>query len=135
MTVVIDLVGDDEQVLDEKQAVMDNHEDKFAEIIERLQQLQPELKAAPSVAHPTSHSHHLRKRLNLIEMILCSVKDKIKGLTCRPNVDSCLLRQLIEQVGILTQDLSDLTQDIWSSKQEVEDLLARRLDFVRLCSI
>ena len=33
---VIDLIGDDEQILDEEQAVMDDHEDKVAEITELL---------------------------------------------------------------------------------------------------
>ena len=88
---VIDLVGDDGQTLDEQQVVMDDHKDKVAEIIERLQLLCPESKAAPSVAHPTSHSHHLRKRLNHVERIVSSVKDEIKGLTPRPDLHNCLL--------------------------------------------
>ena len=49
---MIDLEGDDELVLDEEQAIVDNHEDKVAEIIERLQLVPPESKAAPWVAHP-----------------------------------------------------------------------------------
>ena len=49
---MIDLVRDDEHVLDEEQAVVDDHEDKVTEIIERLQLLHPESKAALSVAHP-----------------------------------------------------------------------------------
>ena len=43
---VINLVGDDEQKLDEEQAVMDDHKDRVAEITERLQQLRPESKVA-----------------------------------------------------------------------------------------
>ena len=39
---VISLVGNDKQILDEEQVIMDDYEDKVAEIIERLQQLQPE---------------------------------------------------------------------------------------------
>ena len=43
---MIDLVRDNEQKLDEEQAVMDDHEDKVAKITEHLQQLGPESKAA-----------------------------------------------------------------------------------------
>ena len=78
---VIDLVGGAEQILDEEQAVMDDHEDKVAEITERLQQLRPELKAAPSVAHLTTHSHHLRKRLNHVERIVRSVGSCVQSRT------------------------------------------------------
>ena len=39
---VIDLIGGDEQIFDGEQAVMDDQEDKVAEIIECLQQLRPE---------------------------------------------------------------------------------------------
>ena len=73
---VIYLVGDDEHVLHQEQAVMDDHEDKFAEIIECLQLLCPESKAAPSVTHPTS-PHLLGKRLNHVGTIVHSVKDEI----------------------------------------------------------
>ena len=54
---MIDLVGNDEYVLDKERTFMDDHEDKVPEIMEHLQLLRPESKAAPSVAHPTS-SHH-----------------------------------------------------------------------------
>ena len=91
---VIDLVGEDEQIFDAEQVVMDDHEDKVAEITKHLQQLQPEIKAALSAAHPMGHSHHLCKRLNHIEKCVRSVKDEIEGLTPRPNLDSCLLQQL-----------------------------------------
>ena len=43
---VIDLIGDEQQKLDEEQALMDDHEDKVADITVRVQQLWPETKAA-----------------------------------------------------------------------------------------
>ena len=51
---MIDLAGDGEQKLDEDQAVMDDHEDKVAEITVRLQQLQPDSKAVLLVVHSTN---------------------------------------------------------------------------------
>ena len=56
---------------------MDNHKDKVAEIIERLQELQPEAKAALSVTHSTEPLHHLCRRLNDMERNLRLVKGKI----------------------------------------------------------
>ena len=51
---VIDLVGYDEQILDDEQPIMDDNEDKVAEIIERLQQLRPKSKATLLTAHSTN---------------------------------------------------------------------------------
>ena len=64
---VIDLVEDDEQILNEQQAVIDNHEDKVAEITECLQQLRLESKAASAAAHSRGHTHHLCRWLNDME--------------------------------------------------------------------
>ena len=41
---LIHLIGDDKQILDEEQAVMDDQKDKVAEIIEHLPELWPEIK-------------------------------------------------------------------------------------------
>ena len=124
--VMINLVGDDEQVLDEKQAIMDDHEDKVAEIIECLQQLRPEAKAALSAAHSTNASHHLRRRINDVERNLRLVKGKIAPLTPGHGLDSCLLLQLEEQLSSIKLDLSDVTRDILSSEKEEEDLLGQK---------
>ena len=91
---MIDLVGDHEQVLDKEQAVMDNHEDKVAEIIERLQELRAEAKAALSVAHSTDPSHHLRRWLNDVKSNLHLVKEEVDALKPGPGLDSCLILQL-----------------------------------------
>ena len=73
---------------------------------------------ALSVAHSTSHAHHLCKRFNHVEKIMLSVKDEIADLTPRPDLDSCPLRQLEEQVGSLTKNLSDLARDTCSRRKK-----------------
>ena len=134
---VIDLVRDDEQVLDKEQAVMDDHKDKVAEIIEGLQELRPKAKAALSVAHSTGHLHHLCTRLNNMEWNLCLVRGKMNTLIPGPDLDSCLLLQ--EQVSSIQLDLSDIIRDILSSEKEEEDLLQLKDSlhevFTRLCLI
>ena len=120
---VIDLVGDDEQKLDEEQAVMGNHEDKVAEITECLQQLWPESKAASSAAHSMGHSHYLRRQLNNMERNLHLVKGKIDPLISGPGLDTSFLLQLEEQVGSIKINLLDVTRVILFSEREEEDLL------------
>ena len=102
---VIDLVGDDEQVSAKEQAIMDDHEDKVAEIVEHLQKLWPEPKAAISVAHSMGHLHYLFRRINDVERNLHLVKGKTDPLTLCPNLDSCLVLQLEEEVGSIKLDL------------------------------
>ena len=101
---------------------MDDHSYKVAEIMEHLQQLQPESMAA-SAAHSTGHSHHLHRRLNDMERNLHLVKGKINFLILDPGLDSCLLLQLEEQVSSIKLELSDVIRDILSSDREEEDLL------------
>ena len=86
---MIDLVGDDEHVLAKGQAVMDDHEDKVAEIMQRLQELLPEAKAALSVAHSTDPSYQLHRRLNDMERKLRLVEGKIDPLIPGFGLGSC----------------------------------------------
>ena len=95
---VINLVGDDEQILVEEQAILDNQTVKVAEITECLHQLWPESKAESSAAHSTGHLHHLRRQLNDVERNVHLVKGKIDPLIPSPNLDSCLLLQIEKQV-------------------------------------
>ena len=57
---IIKLFKDDENKLEQEQTVMDNYDDKVADIVESLQQLQPEPKTASLAVHSTNHSTHLR---------------------------------------------------------------------------
>ena len=101
---VIDLVGDDEHVLDEEQAVMEEHEDKVAEIIEHLQELPPEAKAALLVAHSTDPLYHLHRQLNDMESDLRLIQEEVDTLKPGPGLDSCLLMHLEEQVGSMRKE-------------------------------
>ena len=131
---MVDLVGDDEQVKDEEQAMMDNHEDKVAEIIERLQVLRPKAKTALSVAHSTDPSHHLCRRINDVESNLCLVKEEVDPLRPGPSLDRCLLLQLEEQVGNIRTDLSNVIRDILSCQSGDEDLLDKKERLRKSCS-
>ena len=82
--------------------------------------------SASSAAHSTGHSHHLHRRFNDVESNLHLVKEEVTPLTPSPSLDSCLLLQLEEQVGSIRTDLSDITGDILSSKNEDDDLVDKK---------
>ena len=125
---MIDLVGDDNQVLHEEEAIMDDHKDKVAENIERLQQLWPEAKVALSVAHSTDPSHYLCRRLIDVESNLHLFKE-VDALKSNPRLDSCLLLQLEEQVGSIRTDLSDVIHDFFPVKVKTKIFWMRKIDF------
>ena len=77
---VIDLVGNYEQILDEEQAVMDDHKDKVSEIVLCLQQLWPDSKAASLAAHSTDQGMHLGKRFCYMEISLRTVNEALEPL-------------------------------------------------------
>ena len=77
---VIDHVEDDEQKLDEEQAVMDAHKAKAAEIMQCLQQLRPESKPASLAVHSTKQVMHLGKRLCRVEISLMTVNETVEPL-------------------------------------------------------
>ena len=76
---MINLVGDEEQILDEEQAVMDDQEDKVAEITERLHQLLPESKVASLAANSVGHSNHLQKGLNHLKGLRVQSRTRLKA--------------------------------------------------------
>ena len=127
---MIDLVGTIEQVLDKQHAVMDDHENKVAEVIECLHELQPEAKAAVSVAHSTDPSHHLHRGLNDVKSNLRLVKEEVDAL--KPGSQPRQLpltavrgadRQYKDTpISSIRTHLSDVIHDILSSHSEDKDL-------------
>ena len=109
--------------MDEEQAAMDEQEDKVAEIIERLQKLCPEARAALSAVHSTDPSYHLCRWLNDMESNLCLAQEEVDALKPGPGLDSCLLLQLEEQVSSIRTDLLDVIRDLLSSQSQEQDLL------------
>ena len=112
-----------ENNLEKEQVIMGDHEDKIAELVERIQELEAESPLTARLSTPDAKmSHHLRRRLNDMERNLCLAKEEIEPLTSGSGVDSYLLLQLEEQVGSLKIYLLEVTRDILSSDKEEEDL-------------
>ena len=73
--------------------------------------------------HSTDLLHHWHRRLNDVESNLLLAQEEVDALNPGPRLDSCLLLQLVEQVGSIRKDLSNVIRDIFSSQSEYEVLL------------
>ena len=107
---VIDLVGDDEQKLDEEQALMDDNEDKVAEIVVCLQQLQTDSKVASLTVHSMHKCVHLGKWLCRMEIGLRKFNGAVEPLVPGPGLDNCLTQQFEEHITSLKAKLEDIAQ-------------------------
>ena len=83
------MVEEDEGVLLEEQAKLDDHEDKVTDLMSRLLDLGVEEKkvAAPSVENP---SKPFEKRLGSLDSELHSINGKMASLVRGPESDLCL---------------------------------------------
>ena len=93
---IVDLLEQQED-LELKQAIFDEHEDRIDELGDRLQQLilrdesaKGELTAPlKGLETSTEPSRLLRRRLNHIESTLRSVNSTVESLTSGPDLDTC----------------------------------------------
>ena len=101
----IDLVEEDEELLLEEQAKLDDHEDRVTNIMSRLLDLEVEERKAttPSVAN---HSKPFEKRLGFLDSELRSINGKMLSLVPGPDFDLCLDQDLAESIGELSQSWS-----------------------------
>ena len=103
---MIDLVGDDEQVLDEEQAV----NRQGCRNYRTSGKLRPEAKAASLAACSMDQCVHLGKRLRRVEIGLRRVNEAVKPLVPGPGLDDCLLQQFEERITSLKAELEDITE-------------------------
>ena len=124
---------EDEETLKQEQAVLDDHDDRMNEIMDRLTQLGNTKSTPIVVALPMSletaaePSQLLRRRLNQMESTLRLIKSTVESLTHGPDLDTSLVWQLEEQVGRINAEHSDLTRDILSLEHEGRDPLGLSL--------
>ena len=110
--------------LEQEEAQLDEHEDKTANMIDRLIWLSHTKPLPTVVALPMSletgvePSRFLRRRLDHMEITLRSINLTVESLTSGPDLDTCLVWQLEKQVGRISVEHSDLTHDILSSEHE-----------------
>ena len=97
---VIDLVEEDEGVLMEEQAKLDDHEDKVGDLMSRQLELgvEEEKVPMPSVAVP---SKPLEKRLGFLAKELRSINARMDSLSPGPDFNLCLAQHLEECISEL----------------------------------
>ena len=126
-------MDEDLKTLEWEQALLDDHEDRMTNIMDRLIQLS-HAKPSPTVMAPpislemaAEPSRLLHRRLHHLESSLRSINETVKPLAPGPDVNGCLVQQLQEQIGRLRAELSDVARDILSLEQEDQSLLEQKL--------
>ena len=94
---IMELLKDEEE-LDQKQATLDNHDDRIADIIGRLLIL-IEDKDDGSPAASTTSAQPLGKQLDRFGQKNCGVQDNMEAAQLQPEVH-CLLQQLEEPIHV-----------------------------------
>ena len=97
---IIDLL-EDEVNLEEEQAVLDNHNEKITDLMERLQHLALKSEVDQYLSTTTDPSQPLRKQLHRTERRARMVQTTMESLTPGPDLDQWSVRQLEEEIGIL----------------------------------
>ena len=132
---VFELVDEEDLgTLEREQAQLDDHEDKRANMMDRLIRLShtkpsPTVLAPPVVLETSAEpSWLLHRRLNHMESTLRSINLTVESLTPGPDPDICLVWQLEEQVSRINAEHSDLTRHVLSLEYQDRDLLSLSLD-------
>ena len=90
---IVETIEEDEEKLEEEQALLDEHNDRVSGFMERLLGLEfddkpEEHKSSLSVSKPKPDpSHRLYKRLQYIENRMRTINDEIKPLIPGPDLD------------------------------------------------
>ena len=131
---IIELVDEEHlETLEREQALLDDHEGKMNDIMDRLIWLGHTKPSLSVVAPPislevaTESSRLLYRSLRHLESSLRSVNEVFKPLAPGPDLDDCLVQQLQEQVSHLRAQPSDVACDSLSLEQEDQSLLVQEL--------
>ena len=107
---------EEEEKLREEQAILDEHDHKVSEFMDRLHCLIEEnkLEEVKLTASPLKPelSRKLSKRLRCVEDDMWSVSTAIESISTSEVQDHCLLRRYAAKVNSLKVDLQDITQGI-----------------------
>lgn len=119
---VVDLV--DEEAMSTEQGVLDEHDDRVADLAVRLQQLitEPSTTSSPSASGSADPHVRLSKRLRRVDRDLESVVSAIESIGPDSTVDIPLLHQYEEQLSGMKAELASVSLEILSLDSEEVDL-------------
>ena len=112
---------EDEGDLDREQATLDDHDDRIADFVGRLQDL-VEDKDGDAPAESTTSAPPLGKQLDRIKRKIAGVQESVDAAQLERRVDRCLLQQLEEQTASLKRDLDNVGERIASLEKDWPDL-------------
>lgn len=122
---VIDVI--DPESLEAEQSILDEHDDKVANLTVRLQQLTSEAATVSRPSGTSSPSRLLAKRLTHLETGLQTVIRSVDSAASSAEVDACLLLQCEEQLSSLRSQLASVSHDIITYEGNDEASLCERL--------
>ena len=106
----VDLV--EKEIFGEEQVVLDDNDDKVFFLTETFQCLMGDTEAASERKPVTKHSQLFHRRLHHLESSLRAANTPTKPLAPGLDLDNCLIRQSVKQVGHLQAELLDITHGI-----------------------
>ena len=115
---VVDLVEQEE--LERKQAILEEHDDRVTDYSYRLQQLLcPDERTPKAEPDPRRHLH---RRMARVEQNLREVARAVEAIEITPATDRCLLQQYDEQVSYIRMELMDVSRQIASIDDDTSEL-------------
>lgn len=118
---IVDLVDDPST----EQEVIDDHDDKLADLTVRIGQLTARDPDPPVPVAGNTHSRRLAKRLDHLDRGFRLIADAVDPIEPEAEVDSCLFHQYEEQLGILKAELAKVSGDILSLDEDGDGLADR----------
>ena len=114
---------EDEGDLDQERATLDDHDDRIADFIGRLQVL-IEDKDGDSPTESTTSALLLGKQLDRVKRKIIWVQDSVDAAQLELDIDRCLLQQLEEQIHVasLKHDLSNVGERVALLDKDRPDL-------------
>ena len=113
----------DQDAVETKQKVLDEHENKVFSCTSRLRLLLDRLEPAAVPTLATDTLQHLRRRLCEVDRELEKIMEDVAGLEAETGMDRCLLRQLEKRIDGLMSELADVSRDILLLDRGSEELL------------
>ena len=112
---------EDEEELEKEQSTFDDHDDRIADYIGRLQVLVKDKEDEPRTPSVAS-TPPLGKQLDRISRKITGVQEDVGSAQTKTEVDRCLLQQLDEQISSLKRDLSSVGERIALLEEDRPDL-------------
>ncbi len=119
---IIELV-ENADVLDEEQAISDEHDDIVSEIAVAVERLISSSESSPSEAHSIAEKATVSRRLTHLHRIVEAASERIAEILDPADIYICLLEQLDGDVGEPKRELGAISRELFTLDIEESDEL------------